>query len=61
MRCSTPLEDIYVKNAPTLRKIRDTIDPEDVMSLAGGVQGLVPYMTLVGCLVDHNLLSLNRH
>jgi hypothetical protein len=32
----TPLEDIYGGNVERLRKIRAAIDPEDVMSLAGG-------------------------
>ena len=32
----TPLEDIYGANVERLRKIRATIDPEDVMSLSGG-------------------------
>ena len=32
----TPLEDIYGENVDRLRKVRGTIDPEDVMSLAGG-------------------------
>jgi hypothetical protein len=32
----TPLEDMYGKNVPRLRALRRTIDPEDVMGLAGG-------------------------
>ncbi|KAF8269916.1 hypothetical protein EI94DRAFT_1572930, partial [Lactarius quietus] len=32
----TPLKDIFGRNLPRLRKIRDYIDPEDVMGLAGG-------------------------
>ena len=32
----TPLEDIYGRNVERLRKIRVAIDPNDVMSLAGG-------------------------
>jgi hypothetical protein len=32
----TPLEDLYGENVKRLRKIRAEIDPEDVMSLAGG-------------------------
>jgi len=32
----TPLEDMYGKNVPRLRALRRSIDPEDVMGLAGG-------------------------
>ncbi|KAH9025676.1 FAD-binding domain-containing protein [Lactarius deliciosus] len=32
----TPLEDMYGKNVPRLRALRHSIDPEDVMGLAGG-------------------------
>jgi hypothetical protein len=32
----TPLEDMYGENVPRLRALRRTIDPEDVMGLAGG-------------------------
>jgi Berberine and berberine like len=32
----TPLEDMYGGNVERLRKIREAIDPEDVMGLAGG-------------------------
>ena len=32
----TPLEDMYGGNVERLRMIRATIDPNDVMSLAGG-------------------------
>ncbi|KAH9990419.1 hypothetical protein BJV77DRAFT_1068929 [Russula vinacea] len=32
----TPLEDMYGGNVERLRKIRATVDPEDVMGLAGG-------------------------
>ena len=32
----TPLADMYGENVPRLRAIRQTIDPEDVMGLAGG-------------------------
>ncbi|KAF8267725.1 FAD-binding domain-containing protein [Lactarius quietus] len=32
----TPLEDMYGPNVPRLRALRQAIDPEDVMGLAGG-------------------------
>jgi hypothetical protein len=32
----TPVEDIYGKNVPRLREIRKSVDPMDVMGLAGG-------------------------
>jgi Berberine and berberine like len=32
----TPLEDMYGGNVERLRKIREAIDPNDVMSLTGG-------------------------
>ena len=32
----TPLEDMYGGNVPRLHAIRQAIDPEDVMGLAGG-------------------------
>ena len=32
----TPLKDLYGANVERLRKIRASIDPEDVMGLAGG-------------------------
>ena len=32
----TPLEDIYGANLPRLRAIKTTVDPDDVMGLAGG-------------------------
>jgi hypothetical protein len=32
----TPLEDIYGENVKRLRKIKEKIDPKDVMGLAGG-------------------------
>ena len=32
----TPLENMYGGNLARLRKIREAIDPEDVMALAGG-------------------------
>jgi hypothetical protein len=32
----TPLEDMYGRNLERLRKIKASIDPEDVMGLAGG-------------------------
>ena len=32
----TPLEDMYGQNVPRLRAVRRSIDPEDVMGLAGG-------------------------
>lgn len=32
----TPLEDMYGGNVERLRKIRATVDPEDVMGLTGG-------------------------
>ena len=32
----TPLEDMYGKNVPRLHALRQAIDPNDVMGLAGG-------------------------
>jgi Berberine and berberine like len=32
----TPLEDMYGANLPRLRAIRQAVDPENVMGLAGG-------------------------
>jgi hypothetical protein len=32
----TPLEDIYGANIPRLQAIRNAVDPENVMGLAGG-------------------------
>ena len=32
----TPLEDMYGGNVQRLRKIREAVDPEDVMGLTGG-------------------------
>jgi hypothetical protein len=32
----TPLQDMYGQNVPTLQALRQAIDPEDVMGLAGG-------------------------
>jgi len=33
---STPLEDMFGANLPRLRKIKNEIDPEKVIDLAGG-------------------------
>ncbi|KAL4071814.1 FAD-binding domain-containing protein [Scleroderma citrinum] len=36
----TPLEKMYGNNVPSLRAIKQSVDPDNVMSLAGGVQVL---------------------
>jgi len=32
----TPVEDLYRQNLPRLRSIRNMVDPNNVMALAGG-------------------------